>query len=360
MKGSLRISKGSAKHITHSFDAEHIDKERTEQNIYYTWKNGFTTADNIEADELEFYEKNYREYLDKQNKKYEQKRQYKRMKNMKEYYEANKPDEIILQVGKMGETIEPEKLNKIANMFIKNLEKKYGNNVHVLSYALHADEATPHIHLRLSYDYLDNDVKRFGINKALEELGFKQPKAEKKEDRYNNKKISFTDQLRTAFYDFCEAFGIEINRTVENPSHRYLEAQLFKAQKQKEENERNETEFKKQIEELKKEVEQLQDEKEEASKYYNDKKLSFKQVKEDIDKNYNEAVESYRNEAKTKLEQDKKELLQSYDKEFEDFARQEYKRLAQDKTNVSNDYKKKLKDLGLGGYENIKIDDFVR
>lgn len=246
MKGSLRISKGSAKHITHSFDAKHIDKERTEKNIYYTWKNGITTADNIEADEMEFYEKNYGEYLYKQNKKYEQKRQYKRMKNMKEYYEANKPDEVILQVGKMGETIEPELLEKILNVFLKNLKKKYGENIHVLSYSLHADEATPHIHLRITYDYLDKGVRRFGINKALEELGFKQPKAEKKESRYNNKKISFTDTLRTAFYDFCEMFGIEINRTVENPSHRYLEAQLYKGQKQQEKN----TQLEKNIEAL--------------------------------------------------------------------------------------------------------------
>lgn len=354
MKGSLRISKGSAKHITHSFEAEHIDKERTEKNIYWTWKNDITTADNIEADELEFYEKNYGEYLNKQNEKYKQKRQYKRMKTLKEYYEANKPDEMILQIGKMGETVDPDLFYAVVNEWLGDFKEKYSNNVHILSYAVHNDEATPHIHIRFSYDYLDNDVKRFGINKALDALGFEKPKTGK-EDRYNNKKITFTDQLRTAFYDFCELFGIEINRTVENPSHRYLEAQLFKAQRQKEENERNKVEFKKQIEELEKEIEQLETEKEEARQYYNDKKLSFKEVKEDIDKNYNDAVENYRDKVNKQLEHNKQEMNDKASKIMQDFKADINKYIEERKNRLLEE---KLKAQGLT--HEIHINDFSR
>ena len=356
MKGSLRIGKGSAKHITHSFEAEHIDKERTEQNIYWTWdKKDKATADDIENDELEFYEKNYREYLDNQNKKYEQKRQYKRMKNMKEYYETNRPDEMILQIGKMGETVDSDLFYAVVNEWLGDFKEKYGDNIHILSYAIHNDEATPHMHLRFAYDYLDNDVKRFGINKALEKLGFKSPKQEK-ESRYNNKKISFTDQIRQTFYDFCELFGIEINRTVENPSHKYLEAQLYKAVKLQEENERNKEEYKAQIEKLEKQIEKLENEKEQASKYYNDKKITFEEVKADIDKNYNEAVENYRNEVQEKYESGCKAVEQDFNDRFEKYVKEQGKNLSQKKI----DYKQKLNDLGLSGYDTINTTDFSR
>ena len=371
MKGSLRIGKGSAKHNSHTFTADHINEEKKTENIFWTWEKGNkATADDLAPDELAFYEKNYTEYLERQNEKYKQKRQYKRMKTMKEYYEANKPDEMILQIGKMGETVEPELFHTVVNEWLNDFKAKYGTNIHVLSYAVHNDEATPHIHLRVSYDYLDNDVKRFGINKALEELGFKQPK-QGKESRYNNKKISFTDQIRTAFYDFCELFGIEINRTVENPSHKYLEAQLFKAVKLQEENERNQEEYKAQIEKLEKQIKKLENEKEEARKYYNNKKMTFEEVKADIDKNCEEGkeryqkqkdeeFENYKKQKDEEFEKDKKFVKEDFDNELTKFKKQEAHKFVMSKHQVKDDYERKLSDLGLGGWDNLNVTDISR
>ena len=278
MKATLRIGKGSATHNTHLFNAEHIDNERTEKNIYWTYKHGFTVADNLVKDETLFYKENYSEYLDRQNEKYRQRRQYKKVKTMEEYQKATPLNEMILQVGKKGETIEPELLEQITDKFIKQLKKEYGKNIHVVSYAMHNDEATPHIHLRLAFDYINKEnIKQFGIDKALTQLGFKKPDASKKEDKWNNKKIAFTDKLRSIFYDLCDLYLFDkgkdlINRIVENPSHRHLKAELYKAQKQQEENAQLENEndglitvnkqLLENIEKSKKELEQLKSENE--------------------------------------------------------------------------------------------------
>lgn len=360
MKGSLRIGKGSAKHNSHTFTADHINEEKKKENIYWTWEKGNNaTAHDLEVDELAFYEKNYSEYLNGQNEKYKQKRQYKRIKTMQEYYKTNAPDEMILQIGKMGETVDPELFHTVVNEWLNDFKERYGTNIHVLSYAVHNDEATPHIHLRVSYDYIDNNIKRFGINKALAELGFQSPK-QGKEDRYNNKKISFTDQIRQTFYDFCELFGIEINRTVENPSHKYLEAQLYKAVKLQEENERNKEEYKAQIEELEKQIKKLENEKEQAHEYYNDKRMTFQEVKADIDKNCNEAIENYKKEKAEQLEKDKEFVNQDFDNELTQYKMKVAHDFVEAKHKVKDDFRQQLSDLGLSGHDVVNINDFVR
>lgn len=360
MKATIRIGKGSAKHNTHSFKAEHIDNERTKNNIYWTYKNGITEKENLILDEKAFYEENYTDYLNRQNEKYRQRRQYKKIKNMEEYQKATPLDEVLLQIGKMEDTVDFKILQNVVDDFIKNIQSEYDKNVHVVSWALHNDEATPHIHLRLAYDYQNKEnIKQFGIDKALTECGFK---VQGKEDRFNNKKIAFTDKLRNDFYNLCDLYLVEndkdlINRTVENPSHRHLKTELFKAQKQQEENERNEVYFNTQIEKLKKQIEQLEAEKEEAHKYYNDKKMTFKEVKEDIDKNFNDAVESYKKSKDEELENEKNIVAQDFQNKYEKFVREEAKTLTQKKT----DYKmKSLEELGLSGYDTIKIDNFSR
>lgn len=244
MKATMRMGKGSAEHNTHLHEAEHIDNERTDKNIYWTYKHGFTEKENLIKDEALFYEENYAEYLDKQNSKYRQRRQYAKIKNMEEYQKATPLDEMILQIGKKEETVNPEILKSVTDEFIKELEKKYGKNIHVVSYAIHLDEATPHVHLRIAFDYVNKDnIKQYGIDKALTALGFKKPNANKKEDKWNNKKISFTDRIRSIFYDLCDLHLLDkgydlINRTVENPSHRHLKTELFKAKMQQDANER--------------------------------------------------------------------------------------------------------------------------
>ena len=310
MKATMRIGKGSAKHNTHSFEAEHINKERTEQNIYWTWKNGFTEEQNLIKDEVLFYEENYTDYLNRQNEKYKQRRQYAKIKNMEEYQKATPLDEMILQIGKMGETVDPEILKSVTDEFTKELENKYGDNVHIVSYAIHLDEATPHVHLRLAYDYINKDnIKQYGIDKALTALGFKKPNKEFKtvkdkdgneikvetESRFNNKKITFTDKLRSIFYDLCDLHLLDkghdlINRTVENPSHRHLKAELYKAKKQQEENEKMKVEnnvlktainqSKRELEELKKKVSNSEDENESLNNQVSSAKKELEELEQ--------------------------------------------------------------------------------
>lgn len=277
----MRMGKGSAEHNTHLHEAEHIDNERTDKNIYWTYKHGFTEKENLIKDEALFYEENYTEYLNNQTEKYKKRRQYAKIKTMEEYQKATPLDEMILQIGKMEETVDPQILKSVTDEFIKELEKKYGKHVHVVSYVIHLDEATPHVHLRLAYDYINKDnIKQYGIDKALTALGFKKPEKEfktvkdkdgneiqieAKEHRFNNKKITFTDKIRSIFYDLCDLHLLDkgydlINRTVENPSHRHLKTELYKAKKQKEANAKLNIEndnLKVSIEEAKQELEDI-------------------------------------------------------------------------------------------------------
>ena len=70
----------------------------------------------------------------------------------------------------------PDVLMEIVGEFMVEMERRFGEHVHVIDWALHLDEATPHIHERHVFDY----VNRYGEiepkqEKALEALGFELP-----------------------------------------------------------------------------------------------------------------------------------------------------------------------------------------
>ena len=69
----------------------------------------------------------------------------------------------------------------------------YGTHVHLLDWALHLDESTPHIHERHVFD-CENKYGEVAPQqeKALEVLGFNLPDPDKPLSRRNNRKITFT------------------------------------------------------------------------------------------------------------------------------------------------------------------------
>jgi hypothetical protein len=70
---------------------------------------------------------------------------------------------------------------QIAVKFISELQEKYGDNIHILDWALHMDEATPHIHERHVFDCENKYGERFPQQeKVLENLGFELPFPEKR------------------------------------------------------------------------------------------------------------------------------------------------------------------------------------
>ncbi len=88
--------------------------------------------------------------------------------------------------------------------FIEEFEAKYGDHVHVLDWALHLDESTPHIHERHVFD-CENKYGEVAPQqeKALEALGFELPDSDKPLSRRNNRKISFDAACRKMLFDIA-------------------------------------------------------------------------------------------------------------------------------------------------------------
>lgn len=72
---------------------------------------------------------------------------------------------------------------------IQDWSSKHGWHFHILDYAMHFDESTPHVHYSPLMDVKDKDG-HFIIaqEKALREAGIELPDPSKPEGRYNNRK----------------------------------------------------------------------------------------------------------------------------------------------------------------------------
>ena len=95
-------------------------------------------------------------------------------------------------------------LPTVSTSFIEEFEAKYGDHVHVLDWALHLDESTPHIHERHVFD-CENKYGEVAPQqeKALEALGFELPDPDKPLSRRNNRKISFDAACRKMLFDIA-------------------------------------------------------------------------------------------------------------------------------------------------------------
>lgn len=224
----LRVSQhsgrsGSAKHNDRSFmngrsaewreeHAPHIDMTRTNGNILWTW-NG---TEDMETSEREWYSETYRDALERTNERYRHEGHADRCKTPADLYEGRltRPEEMILQVGKQVDDIDPAQLKAAVDRYIDALDawnEAHGGHMHILSIALHADETSPHVHIRRVWDYTDRDgLTRLGQAKALEAAGVPLPDHGKSVGRYNNRKMSFDAMARGWWQECCRAQGWEI------------------------------------------------------------------------------------------------------------------------------------------------------
>ena len=119
--------------------------------------------------------------------------------------------------------------------FIEEFKAKFGEHVHVLDWALHLDESTPHIHERHVFD-CENKYGEVAPQqeKALEALGFDLPDPEKPLSRRNNRKITFDATCRKMLFEIAKRHGLELEEEAEYGNRKYLEKQDFILAKQKE------------------------------------------------------------------------------------------------------------------------------
>lgn len=209
------------KHNDRSFNishAEHIDPERVKLNRYWNWTGKEMTFEDAERT---FYEKHIKQHLDAQNARYRAQRHAERAKTMDEYRKSPQtcPEEVILQIGKMGDTIPADMMARIIQEQI-NWEQQQFPGVKVLDVALHMDEqGAPHIHERRAWVYTDKDGN-FAIsqNKALEQMGVELPNPNKPRSRFNNRKQVFSRMCREHLLQICREHGLEIEEIPQEKS----------------------------------------------------------------------------------------------------------------------------------------------
>ena len=155
------------RHNDRRFDvenSEHIDAERARQNIYWDCYRGFTTHEfrenpeqpdfSFEEIERMYYYEYYSDHVEAQNARNEKTRHTERNRTVEDLLKNNKtcPEESIYQIGTLEESVPPETLFRIVNEFYEEFERRFGSHIHILDWALHLDEGTPHIHERHVFD----------------------------------------------------------------------------------------------------------------------------------------------------------------------------------------------------------------
>ena len=238
------------RHNDRRFDvenSEHIDAERARQNVYWDCYRGFMTHEfrenpeqpdfSFEEIERMYYYEHYADHVNAQNARNEKTRHIERNRTVDDLLKNNKtcPEESIYQIGTLGESVSPETLFRIINEFYEEFERRFGSHIHILDWALHLDEGTPHIHERHVFDCQN----RYGElcpqqEKALEELGIPLPNPEKPKDRHNNRKQTFDAVCRTILFDITKRHGLHLDQEPSYGGREYLEKQDYILMKQKE------------------------------------------------------------------------------------------------------------------------------
>ena len=212
------------KHNDRSFNVENADnisRDRTRLNLYWDCINGLRTHEEnstgqyptFTQHEHDEYKRRYGYYVSEQNKRNIKAGHAKRNRTVDDLLADARicPEETIYQIGKEGDCPPPEVLTAIVTEFFATMEERFGTNVHVLDWALHLDETSPHIHARQVFDvenrYGEREPKQ---EKALEALGIPLPEPDKKPSRVNNRKITFDKICRELLLGICQEHGLVV------------------------------------------------------------------------------------------------------------------------------------------------------
>lgn len=238
------------KHNDRSFNisnSEHIDEEKAKQNIYWDCFNGYRTfadkekeselADTFEEVEELFYSIKYQNFIEGQNARNIKNGHPERNRTTSDILKHKKtcPEETIYQIGTLDNHVSPELLLQVVTEFISELSGRFGSHIHILDWALHLDESTPHIHERHVFDCENQYGELFPQQeKALEQLGFELPNPDKPVGRTNNRKMTFDSACRALLFDIAKNHGLQLEEEPEYGGQKYLEKQDFILARQKE------------------------------------------------------------------------------------------------------------------------------
>ncbi len=200
-------------------NAENIEASRAIMNLYWDCANGLRTHEEnsrfptFTQHERNEYEKRYGGFIAGQNARNIKAGHAKRNRTVDDLLADVRicPEETIYQIGKEGDCQPPEVLLEIVQEFMDTIEERFGRHVHVLDWALHLDETSPHIHARQVFDvenrYGEVEPKQ---EKALEQLGIPLPFPNKKPSKVNNRKVAFDSICRELLLGICREHGLEV------------------------------------------------------------------------------------------------------------------------------------------------------
>lgn len=232
----------SAKHLDRHFDlkkAPHIDPARTPLNRYVAFdvdENGILHHQkslDLYAHELAVYERLFQKRLDEVNENYRKQRHPEKVKTLKQYYSHQQscPDEFLIYIGDHENHPPSEVLMGAASELISHMQKKYSKNFIPFSIAVHMDEGNRHadepedkdlgchIHFRAAWVATDKHGLKVSITKGMAEAGIELQNAEKGEQKYNNRQMTFSAELRDIFAEILrDKYGLEINTEAKEAS----------------------------------------------------------------------------------------------------------------------------------------------
>lgn len=204
----------SPRHNDRKFDldkAEHIEQERTKENIYWHYLQKENPDMDFSTAEKTFYKNHFEEALNIRNSSYIQHGNKKQVKTLEEYMQEHCPEETIWMIGNAEDMIPAKILHNVWKEQKAWMEKTFPQ-VSVLDWALHVDEqGAPHIHER--HVFIGHDKKGLevvGQNKALAEMGISAPNPQKPTGRHNNAKMTYTAICRQHFQELCKLHGLDI------------------------------------------------------------------------------------------------------------------------------------------------------
>lgn len=210
---------GSATHNMHS----HVSRDSRDVMLY---DHTHMPGDTLRERELAYYRDTFGDALDARNERYRAQRHPERCRTMEQVYtgRTTRPEEVILQIGKMGETVDRETFAAIVLDFHTQWNawnNRLGCPAQTLNVSIHYDETTPHAHWRRVWQYRDAQGNmQIGQAQALQRTGVQMPTPAGQETRYNNRKITYDAQVRRLWQSVCKSHGLDIE-TEPLPSHRH-------------------------------------------------------------------------------------------------------------------------------------------
>lgn len=204
----------SPKHNDRKFDldkAEHIEQERTKENVYWHYLQKENPDMDFSTAEKTFYKDHFEEALKIRNSSYIQHGNKKQVKTLEEYMQEHCPEETIWMIGNAEDMIPAKILYNVWKEQKTWMEATFPQ-MNVLDWALHVDEqGAPHIHER--HVFIGHDKRGLevvGQNKALAEMGISAPNPQRPTGRHNNAKMTYTAKCREHFQEICKRHGLEI------------------------------------------------------------------------------------------------------------------------------------------------------